>query len=572
MRIGNKIMTGFMIAILMMVGVGLNGILISKGINRNLDMVYHDRFIPNRIIGDMQINQEKAYVIAKDLAYKTYYRKDKGLADDLGKQLEQLGQESGALVDQYKDTYLVSEEEKLLNQYIEENKAYEQGLNHMKSYIVKGDYEGAISYYQGIDKHMLQARKALEDLKSVNVSIASDLKAESDAYVKQGMTTTIGLIFLAILLALALGIAISRSIVRGLRLAVSNANSLSEGDFTITMPEGYKNRKDEIGSLATAFDEMTRLLCDLIKNASDNCNSVSEQSQSLNTTVEEIDAQVETVNVSTEEIAAGMEETSAAIEEISASGHQIMSFAQTLMENAELGKVNADDISERAGQMKDHAQDSTKEAQEIYRVQESNIIASLEKAKVVEDIIIMSDTIQNISEQTNLLALNAAIEAARAGEHGKGFAVVAEEVRKLAVESAETVDKINTLVKEVKGAFNDVSHHAKGILSFIDSKVTPDYEKLQETGIKYMEDAEFVKETMARFFKESYEINQSIHEINEAITSVASAVQQATAGNMEISSNVQEVSKAIGDITLVSSDQSRRAVLLNQELHRFRVE
>jgi len=45
--------------------------------------------------------------------------------------------------------------------------------------------------------------------------------------------------------------------------------------------------------------------------------------------------------------------------------------------------------------------------------------------------------IDEIAFQTSLLALNAAVEAARAAEAGKGFAVVAEEMRNLAVRSAQ---------------------------------------------------------------------------------------------------------------------------------------
>ena len=115
------------------------------------------------------------------------------------------------------------------------------------------------------------------------------------------------------------------------------------------------------------------------------------------------------------------------------------------------------------------------QTQEISAVSQTLVKVSRDSQNRVQETDQVIGFIKNIAGQTNLLGLNAAIEAARVGDQGRGFGVVAQEIRKLAIDSADSIKKIDALIKSVQAdskQTNDQTEHINIVLGEIADAIT----------------------------------------------------------------------------------------------------
>jgi methyl-accepting chemotaxis protein len=198
---------------------------------------------------------------------------------------------------------------------------------------------------------------------------------------------------------------------------VSILKRLADGDLTLRMTGDYKGDfdilKTALNDSLEAFNDTLRQVNIAVDQVAEGSLQVSQASQSLSQGATEQAASLEEITSSVTEIAG---QTKLNTE----NAGQVNTLANTAKSNAEQGNAQMQNLVVAMG-------DINKSAEEIKKI-----------VKAIDD----------IAFQINLLALNANVEAARAGKYGKGFAVVAEEVRNLAVRSANSVKDTTRMVEE----------------------------------------------------------------------------------------------------------------------------
>lgn len=282
---------------------------------------------------------------------------------------------------------------------------------------------------------------------------------------------------------------------------------VAEGDLTAYVE--IRSMKDVLGKslykLVQSNDHVFTHICNVSGNVAQNADIISRTSEHL--------------AENTSEQASEVEEISRVVSEISELSRKNAAYAR--------------EVSQTFNEITNDVDKGTKKMDILV-----NAVEEIRKA--TDEISSIIKNIDNISFQTNILALNAAVEAARAGEAGKGFSVVADEVRSLALKSAEAASKTRLLI----GNTIEKTHYGASLADETNATFVVINKKIGSTA--------HITESIA---EGSNEQSNSISEVLESLQKVADKQSQTAAFSEESAA--------------ASNEMRKHASILREEMAKF---
>ncbi len=367
----------------------------------------------------------------------------------------------------------------------------------------------------------------------------------------------IAVVAIGIIFAFILASAIAKSI-NSLR---EDITEIAGYDLSVAPSNDYSNRKDELGDIYRATQELKKNFVEIIekmRTSSDNlrstCQLFFDNSENVSRTSSEISRTLE-------EIAHGV---SSQAEDTQVGVMQVDKLSSLIEEN----ESNLEILSTASYNAETLGDEGMVTMRDLLKSTDSNKAISVEIKEAidntqnsVDEIKVAGEMIRSIADQTNLLALNAAIEAARAGEAGKGFAVVAEEIRKLAENSSLFTENINQSVTELLKRTAYAVEKINESTEIVDNQS----KNVDEVELRFKGIADAVirlkaaVNDMADSNKKTKEAQISLYKVMENASALS---EENSAATEEISASTHEQAETFEEI----KEESRKLMELSEEL------
>jgi methyl-accepting chemotaxis protein len=421
--------------------------------------------------------------------------------------------------------------------------------------------------YELLKNQIIEINSFFNVIQDETINTSINMNTENDKYSAAATATMIIILILSGLISTILGLLISLSISDALKKIDMVSQDLAIGNLSHTI---QVTGSPEIQKVSRSLNQAMDGLRELVRGINSQTEKIANASKSLERSSVETGQSSQEVSkaMSTLAIASGDQ------------AQQVNQAVETFNRLAEMvNKVNVDtqNIANDSQKMADSAKSGqqatnlvTNEIQKIYMFNKEIEGAIDELNQTTEEIIDIISLIQNIAEQTTLLALNASIEAARAGEYGRGFGVVAIETGKLAEESKDAAELINTLITKIKGH----SEHAVVII---------------KEGITRMESGKELVFQANNTFQNIYDnLMNNLKQINavaelaskmsernqvtiDAIIAIAAITEENMASTEEISATTQEQTALTEEVSALATELTKVSENLKKSVDVFQL-
>ncbi|MBA6346836.1 MULTISPECIES: methyl-accepting chemotaxis protein [unclassified Colwellia] len=419
------------------------------------------------------------------------------------------------------------------SQAIDNISLYEQAFTD----FVAGQKRLGFTAKEGLKGDMRNAVHQVDEILDKLVLLSKNEVVEHTKFVD---LVAYSVFFSILLIAISFAFFVSRSILLSINQLNETMKKVADTqDLSLTVST---HSDDELGEMATIFNNMLGKFRNLITAVNLSVDTVHEATDSLSKNIHLANAGVDSQIQQTDMVATAVTQMVATVDEIANNTNAAASKAEATNNNAISGKEGVEQTIAKIDELSEKLRES------------ENIVHEL--AKDSDTIGSVLDVIRGIAEQTNLLALNAAIEAARAGEQGRGFAVVADEVRTLASRTQDSTQEIETIISSLQGRTKEIVSH----MAICRTQGQDSADQASSAG-KMLE-----------------EITYDVSTIMEMNTAIASAIQEQSTVASEVNQHVVEIRDVAEQAGLIShqnaqmsEELSQQAAVLNNEVSQFKV-
>jgi methyl-accepting chemotaxis protein len=294
--------------------------------------------------------------------------------------------------------------------------------------------------------------------------------------------------------------------------------------------------------------------------------------EQIGTTAEELSATIQELTSAATQIMAAVQQIERGSQQQASATHET-SLALVEIENSgKLAQKTTHDSRERVSQMEAALRESRAAVGQLVdgvdaaladtRTILATIVRSETVGRRIEKII---DAIALMAVQTSMLAVSGAVEAARAGDAGRGFAVVSNDIRSLAREASQNVERakdtvlgilnqIVTLKRDLEQVATNSDAEIQGnraVFAALD-KVDVDMTAMSGANQTILKGAEIILSSVA-------EASEGARQIAAAAEEARSASRQAAAASTEQAQGADDLAAAIEEIASLADALKTRA-------------